>query len=150
MSLVTHILYIAKSVLLLYFTSQLASACLMFLIKCTVYICILTAFHLVTIETDKPQVRYLNKYVRDPLCAACAEGPNKWFELGLILMGEGSRNNLNVIKIDKANTYLRCDAMFGLWLQRVPDASWEQLINGLEEISMDDTVKDLNARLQGT
>ena len=105
---------------------------------------------MVTIGTERPQVRYLNRYVRDPLCAAGVRGPDKWFDLGLTLMGEGSRNNLEVISIDKRNTYQCCDAMFGLWLQRVPTASWEQLIKALEEISMDDIVKDLTKRLQGS
>ena len=103
---------------------------------------------LVTIAIDRPQVRYLNRYVRDPLCAAGASGPDKWFDLGLALMGENSRDNLNVIKIDQRNTYGCCDAMFGLWLQRVPDASWSQLIAALKEISMDDIANNLTKRLQ--
>ena len=112
------------------------------------YICI-TAFHLITIGTERPQVRYLNRYVRDPLCAAGARGPDKWYDLGLTLMGEGSRNSLDVISIDKRNTFQCCDAMFGLWLQRVPSASWAQLIEALKEISMDNIATDLDNRLQG-
>ena len=102
---------------------------------------------MVTIGTERPEVRYLNRYVRDPLCAAGASGPDKWFDLGLVLMGESSRNNLNVIKIDQRNTYGYCDAMFGLWLQRVPDASWDKLITALKELKMDDIVKNLEERL---
>ena len=99
--------------------------------------------------TDRPQVKYLNRYVRDPLCAAGAVGPDKWFDLGLTLIGEGSRNNLNVMKIDQRNTYGCCDAMFSLWLQRVPDASWSQLITALRETAMDGIANDLTSRLQG-
>ena len=103
---------------------------------------------LVTIVTERPQVRYLNRYVRDPLCAAGARGPDKWFDLGLALMGESSRNNLDVIKIEQRNVYGCCDAMFGLWLERVSDASWSQLIEALREISMDGIASDLTKRLQ--
>ena len=107
---------------------------------------------MVTIGTDRPQVQYLNRYVRGPLCAAGATGSDKWYELGLALMGEGSRNDLDVMKIDKRNTYQCCDAMFALWLQRVPEASWELLINALKKECMNKIVDDLNTKLpaQGT
>ena len=65
-------------------------------------------------------------------------------------MGEGCRYSLDVISIDKRNTYQCCNAMFGLWLQRVPSASWEQLIEALKELFMDDIVTELNKRLQGS
>ena len=47
----------------------------------------ITVLQLVPIVTDRPEVRYLNRYVREPLCAVGAKGPDKWHDLGLVLMG---------------------------------------------------------------
>ena len=53
------------------------------------------------------------------------------------------------MRIDERNTFGCCDAMFGLWLQRVPDASWEKLIVALKEITLDDIATNLTKRLTG-
>ena len=90
-------------------------------------------------------MRYLNRYVRDSVCAA---GPTKWHDLGLVLIGESGRNELDVIKIDKRHSVFECcDAMFALWLQRDTKASWKRLINALREISMDVLADELAKRL---
>ena len=116
--------------------------------SCLIIIIITCIIVLVTIVTDRPEVKYLNRHVRDPLCAAGARGPDRWFDLGLALIGEGSRNSLDIMRIDQRNTYGCCDAMFSLWLERVPGANWSQLIQALRGISMDNIADDLTKRLK--
>ena len=99
--------------------------------------------------TDRPEVKYLHRYVRDPLAAAGANGPNRWYDVGLTLMGESSRNNLDIFKLDKRNTYECCEGMFNLWLQRDTEASWNKLIEALRKNNLGDIAKDLTKRLGG-
>ena len=96
---------------------------------------------LVAIVTDPPEVRYLNRYVRDSLCAA---GPNRWHDLGLILTGKSGKNKLDMIKIDQKHSVSgRCDAMFTLWLELDSEPSWNKLIVALREISLEAIASDL-------
>ena len=106
-------------------------------------ICIIV---LLPIVIDPPEVRYLNKYVRDPLCAA---GPNKWRDLGLILIGESNRSKLGMIKIDEKHGVSGCcDAMFARWLEIDPEPSWNKLIAALKEISLKAIAEDLTKILR--
>ena len=108
-------------------------------------ICIIVYFSLYFTVTDRPEVRYLNRYVRD---SVCAEGNTKWHDLGLILIGESGRNDLGIIKLDKKHSVFECcDAMFALWLQRDTQASWGRLITALREIFMEVLADELTKRL---
>ena len=99
--------------------------------------------------TDRPEVRYLSRYVRGPLCAASATGPDRWFDVGLTLIGESGRNDLDVMKHKyQRDIYPCCDAMFALWLQRDPEASWSKLIAALRENSLERIAGDLTDRLR--
>ena len=96
---------------------------------------------LVTVVTDHPEVRHLNTYVRGPLCAA---GPNRWRDLGLILMGESSRNELSIIEYNhQSNISGCCDKMFALWLERDPEATWKKLIAALKDNHLETIASDL-------
>ena len=97
--------------------------------------------------TARPGMKYLNRYVRDQLAAAGAGGPKKWYDLGLTLMGESSRNQLDVMKIDKYNTYECCEGMFNLWLEKDPKASWNKLIAALKQNNLNTIADALTRRL---
>ena len=102
---------------------------------------------MITVVTARPEVKYLNRYVRDQLAAASASGPKKWYDVGLTLMGENSRNQLDVMKVDKHNTYERCEGMFNLWLERDPEASWNKLIAALKRNNLNTIADDLTKKL---
>ena len=101
---------------------------------------------MIAIVTDRPEVRHLNRYVRDPLCAA---GPNRWHDLGLILTGKSGKNKLDMIRIDQKHSISGCcDAMFALWLEIDPEPSWNNLIAALREISLEAIASDLTKILR--
>lgn len=59
----------------------------------------------------------------------------KWFDLGLELVV--SHKVLKVIQADHRNDVETCcRLMFEKWLERTPDASWEQLVTALNNIGM--------------
>ena len=51
-------------------------------------------------------------------------------------MGQESVDRLNVIKTKKDVTQC-CSAMFSLWRERQPKASWNQLIEAMKEVKLD-------------
>ena len=59
----------------------------------------------------------------------------KWFDLGLELVD--SHKILRVIEADYRNDVdTCCRVMFEKWLEKTPDASWEQLVTALNNIRM--------------
>ena len=83
---------------------------------------------------DCPNDQFLNKYVRTKVCAA---GADKWWELGIVLMGQDAAADLDVIKIDHPNNVMECcSKMFNEWRRRCPKASYKHLIDGLKEINL--------------
>ena len=84
-----------------------------------------------------PEDKYLNKFVRDKVCAACLDNPDKWRDLGIALMEQRSASKLDVIKINNKDVMQCCSAMFNLWRQRHPKANWNQLIRALKEVELD-------------
>ena len=59
----------------------------------------------------------------------------KWFELGLELVDD--HKVLRVIETDHRNdSNTCCRVMFEKWLEKTPDASWEQLVTALNTIGM--------------
>ena len=60
---------------------------------------------------------------------------SKWFDLGLELVD--SHKILRVIEADHRNNVdTCCRVMFEKWLEKTPDASWEQLVTALNNIGM--------------
>ena len=69
----------------------------------------------------------------------------KWFDLGLELVD--SHKVLKVIQADHRNDVETCcRLMFEKWLERTPDASWEQLVTALNNIGMK-TAADVVSKL---
>ena len=93
-------------------------------------------------------IKYLNKYVRERVCAADTD---KWRDLGIVLMGQDAVYVLDIIRINHPN-YIEecCTRMFTVWHQRTPKASWKQLIEGLKEVELTQLASELKRLLQPT
>ena len=92
-----------------------------------------------------PDDEYLNKYVREKVCAA---GTNKWRDLGVVLMGQDAVTSLDVIRINHPNDVEECcSKMFTKWRQRTPKASWKQLIEALKEVDLTQLASELEELL---
>ena len=65
------------------------------------------------------------------------EVSSKWHDLGLELLEPEDEGSLNDIKRNNRNDVAECcKEMFQLWLDKCPDASWNQLIQSLREPSV--------------
>ena len=92
-----------------------------------------------------PDDKYLNKYVREKVCAA---GKNKWRDLGIELMGQDAVPSLDVISANHTNDVEECcSRMFIKWRQRTPKASWKQLIGALKEVQLTQLASELEKLL---
>ena len=90
-----------------------------------------------TLADDCLEDKYLNKFVRGKVCAACVNSPEIWRDLGIELMGQGAADKLDEIKVNNNENVTKCcSAMFNLWRQRQPKANWNQLIGALKEIEL--------------
>ena len=92
--------------------------------------------YLGVLGNERPEDKYLNKYVREKVCAACASNPEIWRDIGIELMGQESAAKLDVIKADNGDVMQRCSAMFTLWCQMQSKASWDQLIQALKDVKL--------------
>ena len=77
----------------------------------------------------------------------CANNAQTWKDLGVELLGEGSNDTLNIIKNDNSDVRDRCSAMFQLWLDRQPTASWRQLVQALEQLKLNYLAKQIELKL---
>ena len=93
---------------------------------------------------DRPEVRFLNRHVREQLCAT---GAQMCEDLGLELLGTKNNDWLQVIKNDNTNLRHRCSAMFQLWLRRQPTANWRQLIQALKNIRLNHLALQIESKL---
>ena len=83
---------------------------------------------------DCPEDKYLNKYVREKVCAASND---KWRDLGIVLMGQDAVPCLDVLRINHPNNVEECcSKMLAKWCQKTPKASWKKLIEALKEVSL--------------
>ena len=74
------------------------------------------------IGTDRPALKYLNKYVK-------ADIATEWHDIGVELLDVEEEPVLNAIKNNHPGDVNKCTAeMLQLWLARKPEASWNQLI----------------------
>ena len=92
--------------------------------------------------TDCPNLQYFYKYV-------CAAGnyKDKWWDLGIELMGEDDVYLLDIIKVNSTDNAECCVRMFTEWRQRTPKASWKQLIEALKEINLTQLASELEELL---
>ena len=92
---------------------------------------------LMCIGTDRPIHRLLNKYVIKEV-APC------WRELGGHLLVEESVCMLNIIEKNYPRDVQRCcSEMFELWLREDPEASWNTLIDALEQIGQNTLAENI-------
>ena len=103
--------------------------------------------YLHALGNECPQDKYLNKFVRDKICAACANNRELWRDLGIELMGQESADKLDLIKVYYGNVIERCSAMLVLWRQTQPKANWNQLIQALKEVKLDTLANEIDKML---
>ncbi|XP_065918803.1 uncharacterized protein [Dysidea avara] len=80
--------------------------------------------HILQESSDCPYGRYL-KNVR----ALFAE---KWYDIGLELLEPVDEPNLRIIKSNRLGKVESCAEMLELWIDRQPNATWNQLIKALK------------------
>ena len=80
---------------------------------------------------DRPEVKYINRHVKENVCAA---GPEVWLELGIELLQNEDIAALEMIKNNESECSVRCSEMFKLWLKRQTNASWRHLLTALKRI----------------
>ena len=57
--------------------------------------------------------------------------------MGIILLGDKSVPELDTIYVNSHGNVIKCcAAMFTLWLERQPEASWRQLIDALINVEL--------------
>ena len=95
---------------------------------------------------DRPELRYLNRYVRPQLTAACDSNPQAWKDLGIELMPD-SAAALSTISANNNNVVACCSSLFSLWFQRQPEASWKQLIDALKITGLENLAKQIKGQL---
>ena len=77
-----------------------------------------------TIGSDHPYAKYLRR-VRSLFT-------EKWFDVGSELLEPGDERQLKIIKSNnKLSLDESCAEMLDLWIEKQPDASWDQLIEAL-------------------
>ena len=91
--------------------------------------CISLCCHLMIVScagTDRPALKYLNRHVREYIT-------DKWYDIGLELFDVEDESILNTIKNNNFRDSKDCTTeMLRLWLERKPDASWNQLLQALK------------------
>ena len=88
---------------------------------------IFIGFPSLCVGTDRPALKYLNKYVK-------ADIASEWHDIGVELLDVEDESVLNAIKNNFPGDVNKCTAeMLQLWLARRPEASWNCLIEALRE-----------------
>ena len=84
-------------------------------------------FPCVFVGTDRPALKYLNKYVKADIAA-------EWHDIGVELLDVDDEPVLNTIKNNYPGDINKCTTeMLQLWLARKAEASWNRLIEVLRE-----------------
>ena len=88
---------------------------------------------------DRPALKLLNKHVRKDVSS-------KWHDLGLELLEQEDEEKLNEIETNNPNDVSKCcKEMFQLWLRKCTNATWNQLIQALKEVELN----NLAAKIEG-
>ena len=81
--------------------------------------------------TDQIATRYLNRWVKAKICG---EGMDYLYELAAVLLGGEGVTQLRIINHNNKNDISACFTdFFRLWNERDLDATWQKLIDALEE-----------------
>ena len=68
----------------------------------------------------------------------------KWYDIGVELLCSDDAVVLNVIRTNCPTDVTKCcTEMFNEWLQRVPDASWNQLAEALKKVGLNTAAKNV-------
>lgn len=63
--------------------------------------------------------------------------PEIWRDLGIVLMGQGCINKLDIIEVNNSGNVTQCcSAILKLWRQIQPGANWNQLIRALKQVKL--------------
>ena len=66
-----------------------------------------------------------------------------WLKLGVELLQQKDVAALEAIKNNKTEITVCCSDMFKLWLDRVPKASWRNLIDALKQVQQNKLAFDI-------
>ena len=75
---------------------------------------------------SKPTIRDLQRF---NIISAIG---SKWYELGISLLDDDQVKQLDNIEISKSEVNRRCTAMLMCWLERHPEATWNDLVEALQ------------------
>ena len=90
---------------------------------------------------DRPALKLLNKHVRKDISF-------KWYDLGLELLEQEDEEKLYKIKCNNpSNVDECCTEMFQLWLRKCTNATWNQLIQALKEVELNNLAAKIDGML---
>ena len=102
-----------------------------------IYDCILVVY----ITGNKPTLKVLNKLVKK-------SATYKWYDLGIELLEPEDIHALDEIQKNyPRDVGMCCTKMLQLWLDKQPEASWEQLLQALKEVEMNDLASNIEQEL---
>ena len=98
-----------------------------------------------------PEDIYLNRHVVSEVAAACAYHPDIWWDLGIELLGQDGRAELDIIKANHSDDVKKCcSAMLALWRQRQTNASWRHLIEALNQLKLNRIATEIEKLLKSS
>ena len=93
---------------------------------------------------DRPALKLLNKHVRKGVSS-------KWHDLGLELLEQEDEERLNEIECNNPNDVSKCcKEMFQLWLRKCTNATWNQLIEALNQVELNNLATTIAGMLKQT
>ena len=76
---------------------------------------------------------------------------SKWHDLGLELLEQEDEETLNEIETNNPNDVGKCcKEMFRLWLRKCSTATWDQLIQALREVDLNNLANKIEGMLKDT
>ena len=99
------------------------------------------------VATDKIDLKYLNRWVKDKICE---EGMNYLKELAGVLLPGGVGNiQIRIIIQDNRGDIKSCfTELIDEWRRREIDATWQKFIDALKDTNMPNLARDIENRLQ--
>ena len=89
-------------------------------------------------------MKFLNRHVREQLCAKSTQ---TWKDLGRELLGVRNNDALDTISTNNNDIRNCCSAMFQLWLDRQPTASWRNLVEALKQLQLNYLADQIKLKL---
>ena len=99
-------------------------------------LCIISALYYLGSRPQLKELKHIMKYE--------AGVTTKWYDIGLELLCNDDVVVLNEIRTNYPTDVNKCcTEMFSEWLQRVPDARWNQLAQALKKVGLNTAVKNV-------